>query len=50
LLLYYLLTRSGGCENKLAALFYGAGGNPNCPKDRMLGPREAMQFNFEVQK
>jgi cold shock protein len=25
--LYYLLTRSGGCENKIAALFFGARGS-----------------------
>jgi cold shock protein len=43
--LYYLLTRSGGCENKLAAFFSGleaipASGRPDS------GPREAKQFQY----
>jgi CspA family cold shock protein len=44
--LYYLLTRSGGCENKLAALFFGARGNPRTREAGFLGPREAKQFQY----
>jgi cold shock protein len=44
--LYYLLTRSGGCENKLAAFFIGARGKSQLAGNRVLGPREAKQFQF----
>jgi CspA family cold shock protein len=43
--LYYLLTRSGGCQNKLAAPFFEleAVTTPGKPGD---GPREAKQFQY----
>jgi CspA family cold shock protein len=43
--LYYLLTRSGGCENKIAALFYGARGNPKAQQiESWVKGSKAIQF------
>ena len=40
----------GAARNKLAAFFFGTRGISQGSLDQPLGPREAMQFNFEVLK